>query len=401
MKRILVRQFDARLWAWAAAGACFLVEPGRATGGDAPGSPGRQVEKGIVLLVEFPDVTHGVDRQVVQTRFTRHLDAYVREMSYQRVSLDIAVTPRWYRMPDPVGQYRISPRNLEVDRARVRKLIEDALGAAEREIQFSRYDFVAILLGAKLSDYGMIGLCGYPGMLGWSETAALKTRSGQVVRGVAIYSFQAHLGTLFHDVAHVLGGVREGKRGVPCLYDHDLQAKPGPLRQTAIDAMIHLGFWDPMSCHFYKRNLPPPGLCSWTKRRLGWINPSQTRVVPPGQSAEVLLGPLEIGASETLVIQIPLSPTSYYLIENRQPIGFDRNLPGSGVLILQADDTVAECRQGRAPVRLINANPSVPHLEGAAFDIGKRDICRDEANRLQILLAAKVGDSYQVRIRRW
>jgi hypothetical protein len=47
---------------------------------------------------------------------------------------------------------------------------------------------------------------------------------------------------------------------VPCLYDHDLQAKPGLMRKTFIDATINMGFWDPMSCHFYKRNLPPPGI---------------------------------------------------------------------------------------------------------------------------------------------
>jgi hypothetical protein len=248
-----------------------------------------------------------------------------------------------------------------------------------------------------LQDYGMIGLCGYPGMLGWTAEGALRTRGGQVVRGgVAIFCYHAHLGTLFHDVAHILGGVKGGQRMVPCLYDHDLQAKPGPLRETVEDAMINMGFWDPMSCHFYKRLSPPPGISSWTKLRLNWIDAAKIKVVKPGKRAEVLLGPLEDSASPTLAVKIPISEGRYYLIENRQPIGFDRVLPGSGVLIMSADDHIAECRHGQAPVKLVNANPSIPHLEGAAFDLGKRGSFQDQRNRVRVQLKEKAGQSYRL-----
>ncbi len=185
---------------------------------------------------------------------------------------------------------------------------------------------------------------------------------------------------------------------VPCLYDHDLQAKPGPMRETFIDATINMGFWDPMSCHFYKRNLPPPGISCWTKLRLNWIDPSKIKVVELGEPAEFMLGPLEDGSSVILALKIPISETSYYLIENRQPIGFDKNLPGSGVLIMFADDTIAECRHGKAPVKLMNADPSVPHLEGAAFDIGKKDTFQDETHKIKIHLQEKIEGSYKILI---
>jgi len=360
---------------------------------------GEVVEKGLVILVEFPDVKHDVNRNFVQKRFSQHLNNYVKQMSYHNVSLEIDVTERWYKMPNSVSRYKISSRNLEVDKSRVRKLIDDALDAVDKKVDFAQYSFVAIFMGAKLTDYGMIGLCGYPGMLGWSASDILKTRSGQVIKGgVAIFSYQAHLGTLFHDIAHIIGGVKEGKRMVPCLYDHDLQAKPGPMRETFIDATINMGFWDPMSCHFYKRNLPPPGISCWTKIRLSWIDPSKIKVVEPGEQAEFLLGPLEDGSSEILAVKIPISETSYYLIENRQPIGFDKNLPGSGVLIMFANDTIAECRHGKAPVKLMNANPSVPHLEGAAFDIGARDTFQDKKHKIKIQLQEKIESSYKILV---
>lgn len=359
----------------------------------------KSVEKGIIILVNFPDVKQEVNRSSVEKRFAQHLNNYVRQMSYNKVSLNIDVTKRWYTMPQPIGHYRISSRNLEVDKSRVRKLIDDALDAADKDVDFSRYSFTVIFMGAKLKDYGMIGLCGYPGMLGWGAEGSLKTKSGQVVRGgVAIFSFQAHLGTLFHDIAHILGGVQGGKRMVPCLYDHDLQAKPGPMRDTFEDATVNLGFWDPMSCHFYKRNLPPPGICSWTKMRLNWIDPGKIKVVKPGQKTELVLGPLEEGTSQILVVKIPITESTYYLIENRQPIGFDKNLPGSGVLIMFADDGVAECRHGKAPVKLLPADPAVPHLEGAAFDVGRKNFFEDRKNKFRIQLEDKAQGSYKILI---
>jgi len=269
---------------------------------------GETVEKGIIILVEFSDVRHDVNRDFVQKRFSQHLNDYVKEMSYNTVSLKIDVTKKWYTLPYSIRQYRISSRNLEVDKTRVRKIIDDALNAADKDIDLSKYSFAAIVMGAKVTEYGMIGLCGYPGMLGWGTEDVLKTKSGQPIKGgVAIFSFQAHLGTFFHDIAHILGGVKGGKRMVPCLYDHDLQAKPGQMRETFVDATINMGFWDPMSCHFYKRESPPPGISSWTKMRLNWIQPAKIKVIKKGEKAEFILGPLEDGSSEILAAKISVS----------------------------------------------------------------------------------------------
>jgi M6 family metalloprotease-like protein len=366
--------------------------------GAAPASAAR-TERGLVILVEFPDVPHRVQRGAVAERFNRDLAAYVREMSHGTVDLSVDLTPRWHRLPSPVGDYRISSRNLEVDHGRIRKLIDDSLAAVEGEVDFSRYSFTAVLMGARLQDYGMIGLCGYPGMLGWSERDALRTRGGQrVPGGVAIFSFQAHLGTLFHDIAHVLGGVADGKRRVPCLYDHDLQARPGPQRETFVDAAVNMGFWDPMSCHFIRWETPPPGISSWTRLRLGWLDTSRVRTVARGETAEVLLGPLEDGSSPVLAVRIPLSDSTFYLVENRQPLGFDRSLPGSGVLVMYADDRVAECRHGQAPVKLAAADPSRPRLEGAAFTPGPRDTFRDEARGVSVRVREAAGATYRLTV---
>jgi len=353
----------------------------------------------VVILVDFPDVETRVDRAQVEQRFNQQLDSYLQEMSYGKICLDADVTTKWYTLPHPVSEYRISSRNLEVNRTRVRNLIEDALDAADADVNYPEHSFTVLFLAANTTEYGMVGLNGYPGMLGWTVLDEVVTSGGEKVPGgVAIYTYTAHLGTLFHDIAHILGGVKDGKRQVPCLYDHDLQALPGPDLDIFKASIINMGYWDPMSCHYIEFGIPPPGICSWTRMRLGWLDPAKVMTVQKGERAEVLLGPLEDGTSETLAIRIPLTATTYYLIENRQPIGVDRYLPDSGVLILYADDSITESRNGQAPVKLMNADPSVPSLKGAAYDVGAHDEFVDERNGIRIKVAEKVGSSYRVVI---
>ena len=119
-------------------------------------------------------------------------------------------------------------------------------------------------------------------------------------------------------------------------------------------------------------------------------------VVNKGKSSRITLGPLEDGKSQTLAIKIPLTNSTYYLIENRQPFGFDQNLPGSGILIMYADDSIAECRHGRGPVSLINADSNIPYLQGAAFDFGKNELFIDDKNGVRIKLVKKDGYAYEM-----
>lgn len=357
--------------------------------------------RGLVVLIEFPNLNRPFTLPFARDRFEK-LSRYVSQMSYGTVCVDFDFTD-WVRMPEPISSYKISPANLKVDKSRVRRLIQDAIDGADAAHDFARYDYIAIFMAARFPDYGMVGLCGYPGMLGWSHDIDFKTRDrGQAVRnGVAIFTASAHIGTLFHDSAHVWGGVVNGNRRVPCLYDHDLQEKH-PTRATGFEkALINMGFWDPMSCHFYKYNEPPPGISSWTKLRLGWLPLQKVQTVDPAQPREVLLGPLEDGASDTLAVRIRLTDSRYILIENRQPIGMlDSVLPAHGVLIMHADDTIAECRQGRAPVRLVDANPGTALLLGAAFSLPGVSRYVDPDYGIEIALREKVGMSYRLSIGR-
>lgn len=354
--------------------------------------------RGLVILAEFPGTVNSGNVDQINLRF-KALDQYVRVMSYGRFCLETTITSRWYQLPSPVSRYKISPINLQVDETRVRTLVDDALTAAETENEITGYDFIAVVLGAKFLDFGMPGFSAYPGMLGWHPNRPIKTNKGIPVRGVAVFVTNAHMGTYFHDIAHVIGGVdSQGNRVMPCLYDHDLQAK-GPTRIDWVNSMINMGFWDPMSCHFYNPTQPPPGLSSWSKLRLGWLPKDKMKTLNLAIAEEVLLGPLQDASADTVVIRVPIAANRYFLIENRQPTdAYDQGLPGHGVLIMKVDDRIPECRHGDSPVRLVDANPDQKWLMGAAFNLPTRSQYIDKQSGVKIELLEKVGLSYLLRV---
>lgn len=360
----------------------------------------RDIKRGLVMLIKFPGQDPKIGMDEIVRRFQR-LDNYVGEMSYGNALVMTDFT-EWLELPLPISEYSISPVNLKVDKTRVIKLIRDSIDAASEKHDFSKYSFMVIFMGAKFRDYGMIGLCGYPGMLGWSQDIEFRAKDGQLLPGgVAIFTSQAHLGTLFHDCAHVWGGVKNGKRAVPCLYDHDIQQKHPTRDKGWENALINMGYWDPMSCHMISPGSPPPGISSWTKIRLGWLPQKKIYEADPDLCPEIVLGPLEDGSSDVLAVKIPLTDETYYLIENRQKIGsYDSQLPGGGVLIMYANDRIAECRHGRAPVKLMDSDPSVPWLNGAAFSLPRKPKFVDNAKNIQIELIEKVGSSYKIKISR-
>ena len=356
-------------------------------------------QKVLVVMARFPDVTPSVTAEALQAKYFTRLDRYVRSISNGKTWVTGKATT-WYTLPQPVARYSISAHNVKVDRDRVAQLIRDALNLADADEDLSSYSMVFLSLGARRKDYGMAGLCGYPGMLGWQAELPLKTQKrGQTIPGgVAIFCEEAHVGVVFHDMAHILGGIEGKRRVVPCLYDHDLQGQAGPFRGYTQFYLVHLGYFDPMSCHMYQHDQPPPGICAWTKLRLGWVDKGALAEVPRGASRTITLAPLSGPGAGTQVIKLPLDDTTYYLIENRQAIGPDASLPAHGVLVSYCDDTVAECRRGASPVKLVNADPSVPELKAAPFRPGAKDAYQDARRGVTVRILAQKGDNYELAV---
>jgi immune inhibitor A len=360
--------------------------------------------KPLVIQVDFPDIQRKAQSEFVRKRFLEEPDGYIREMSYGKACLEGELTKRWYRMPGTIKDYWVPWQNLKVDKQNLERLVADAVGSAERDVDVTRYDFVIIVLAATALQWGNQGLNTYPGLLGVADDSSLVTPAGRKIKGgIAIFAQSANLGKIFHNIAHIIGGVKDGRRVLPDMYDQDTAsestAKFGPLAIGAlVRAQMHMGVWDPMSCNQCLQRPGIPGVSSWTKLRLGWLDEKKVRTVDAGQSAEITLGPLSDPASPTLAVRVPVTSSTYYLVENRQLVGYDKNLPGSGVLIMYGDDTIPEPRRGRGPVRLMDADPTVANLDGAAFDTGKSASFSDAERRVEIRLLRKSGQSYDLRV---
>lgn len=71
-------------------------------------------------------------------------------------------------------------------------------------------------------------------------------------------------------------------------------------------------------------------------------------------------------------------------------------------MVLHADDSVYECRQGKTPVKITDANPRVPCLNDATFDVEddveEKDRYIDTKNNIAIVLQKKDGPSYHIKV---
>lgn len=126
------------------------------------------------------------------------------------------------------------------------------------------------------------------------------------------------IGTFCHEFGHVLG--------LPDYYDTDYK-------------YYSVGTWDIMCSGSYNGNgKTPPSYTAGERFELGWLTPVQLKEAGP-----YTLEPLEtsnsaylIAASDHNLSWSSASPNEYWLLENRQAVGWDAPssaLPGTGMLI--------------------------------------------------------------------
>ena len=317
-------------------------------------------KKVLMVLVRFPDAKSSTPVEVIKRRVAIGLNAYVVEQSYGLASVKADFLSDVV-LPDSLSRYKISPYNFQVDKQRIHKLISDTMTAIEMTVDFSAYDHMLIIPAVQTlpgKGYGMICYCANPGMLSGvirknvPHLVTVKSAGGKEFSGgIFVGTENANLGMFAHDYFHILGGMHKNKRLVPCLYDYERQSDSLAGLPSFDYHAVYMGPWDIMSQHFVRRGEPPQGVSSFTKIRLNWIKAHQVRIVKPGETSYALLAPLSKGG-DLLAVKIPLADGTYYLVENRQPIGFDRVLPDSGIIVLKVNP---EAEEGSGTVEVKSA----------------------------------------------
>ena len=122
------------------------------------------------------------------------------------------------------------------------------------------------------------------------------------------------IGTICHEFSHCLG--------LPDLYD------------TGYSGYYGMGSWDLMCDGSYNGDtFVPAGYTSYEKMVCGWLTPTELKDV---DSHITNMKALSDGGGAYIIYNANHA-NEYYLIENRQKINWDAQLPGSGVLILHVD----------------------------------------------------------------
>ena len=145
------------------------------------------------------------------------------------------------------------------------------------------------------------------------------------------------IGTFCHEFGHVLG--------LPDLYDTDYKEGGGESR--------HPGNWSIMSGGSYGnygRN--PVGYSLYERYALGFTQP-----ILIDYETEVSMQPLDL--SNTGYRLNTHNSEEYFLIENRQPGKWDKNLPGHGMLVARVDSSDAETWA----YNQVNCNPKHMYYE--------------------------------------
>ena len=171
--------------------------------------------------------------------------------------------------------------------------------------------------------------------------------------------------TMAHELGHILG--------LPDLYDRTEGILPEQ-RSWVVGCwtLMAAGTWGCGEALAEGRWDRPTHIGPWEKNVLGWL--PNLRVVGDVQHEEFTLQPVEETGQALL---IPLTPSEYLLVEYREQIGFDVNLPAAGVLIYHVDEDRAfrRCRSCKQiyHVALVEAdgNGSLIQPEGQGGNRGE------------------------------
>lgn len=128
----------------------------------------------------------------------------------------------------------------------------------------------------------------------------------------------AGIGTICHEFSHCLG--------LPDMYD--LTGNSG-----STSTNYGMGNWDLMNSGNYNNNgYTPAGYTSWEKMMAGWLEPVE--LTTDTYVTDML--PLNEGG-QSYIIYNPANRNEYYMLEHRAKSGWDKHIPGEGMLVLHVD----------------------------------------------------------------
>ena len=242
-------------------------------------------------------------------------------------------------LPHPIGYYANGASGTGDVQPNAQAMAEDAAKAADPQIDFTPYDndgdgfvdaFVVVHAGSGAEETGNANDI-------WSHKWVLA--DGELnADGTKIYAYltvpeDCKLGVCAHELGHLLFGF-------PDLYDTDYSSEG-------------VGNWCLMGGGSWNGGGDTPAHPSaWCKANQAWAS-----VTTPSGSSGISLDDVKTTGSILHISPLGADPREYFLVENRQRIQFDKDLPGDGLLIWHIDDSISGNSDERHPqVALVQAD---------------------------------------------
>ena len=330
-----------------------------------------------VLLIDFTDTdtTYSdtdIHDLIVDDATDTNVSAYFDEVSYGALIFNDTDVVSWDTAAQNHDYYGFTNGN---DRAA--ELVEEAVALADTDFDFSPFDnngdnyvdgVIVVHQGTGMEESGFdTDIWSHTWSLSAAGLGAYETNDTDIDTGDTIWvdtyiicpeilyddgdTKIMTIGVFCHEFGHLLG--------LPNLYDSD-------------EITQGIGDWDTMA-HGCWNGTPegssPAHFSAWCKYVLGWVTPNQ--VITIGRPAASTIEAVE--DDKTKVYQFLTNTNGvadwtpygggageYFLIENRQAVGFDADLPGTGLLIWHIDES-----EGNNDADIANVEHKLVDLEEA------------------------------------
>ena len=301
--------------------------------------------KVIVVLVQFKDRPMTKTPQEVSDLFfstgvipTGSVHEYYHEVSSGLVSITGSVVGP-FTMPLPMAEYAKGSIDTAPSFPNVQTLGRDAARAAMRDVNFSSYDND----GNGFVD-GLVVVHAGSGRERTKDVNDLWSIKHQIEGGeltanqTSILSFltvaeDSPMGIAAHELGHLLFGW-------PDLYDRGLHSYG-----AGNWCLMGYGSWNGAEAGAQPGELPAHP-SAWCKATQGWLKPHLQQ-----ENETVTIEAVQNGGPVLRLWKDATEMPEYFLVENRQRQGFDRALPGDGLLVWHIDDSQSN-----------NDNPSHPRV---------------------------------------
>jgi immune inhibitor A len=308
-------------------------------------APLRGITRIIVVLVEFSDKALAFPRQHYEDLFfsagvlqNGSVKEYFQEVTNGLVEIAGEVVGP-YRMPKTLKEYAHSASGTGQIPPNARTMARDAAEAANPQVDFSLYDndgdnyvdaFIVLHAGPGAEVTGSVDDI-------WSHKWVLPGGDFNA-DGTRIYAYltvpeDAKIGVCCHELGHLLFGF-------PDLYDTDYSSEG-------------VGNWCLMGGGSWLGGGEVPAhLSAWCKLHQGWVT-AET----PTNAENFQIPDVKDSLKVYKLWQNGQPGKEYFLLENRQKMGFDRFLPGSGLLIWHIDDAIpSNSNENQPKVALVQSD---------------------------------------------